>query len=123
MNPVVEKNLEKMLGADEGDMISLIMSESIGREVWKKYPCAGANFSYDPETGEIKYFECFQYLPLEYAKLPRSFFKLAINFQGKERFRIVGLEWPPELSKAAEKNLEQTVIVYNEKYAFPLNQY
>ncbi|NQU98473.1 hypothetical protein HQ533_03320 [Candidatus Woesearchaeota archaeon] len=121
MNNIVEKNLELMTTRGDGSMVDLMIDESLGgnAHIWKDYPCGGANFRYDPETGEIKCFENLQNVPEEFKGFPAHILRIAVNLKGTDNigFYIVNY-YPEELPITARVNLEKTVKLYNKNHAF-----
>lgn len=127
-NQTVQKNLERMLGSEPGDMGFLISRESIGGNagvLGGVYPCVMVNFYYDGETGEITYFENPQNTPLEIVeRCKEGGFKLAVNTlnlleKNKKPYRIVRRYTQYNSSQTARTVLEQTEKVYNERHGFP----
>ncbi|MBR9690470.1 hypothetical protein GOV08_02185 [Candidatus Woesearchaeota archaeon] len=120
MNEVVERNIERMLGNQKGDMIPLLLSESMGgnADYYGKYPCQAANFCYEPDTGKIMYFENPQSLPIELRGFPKNFFRLAFLWQNESKYRIVK-PFPENIhEEVAQDNILKTIGVYNHRHGF-----
>lgn len=123
-NPsVVEKNLERMINPYEGGMVGLLFEESIGGNAgdWNGFPCAGANFVFDKNTGEILYFENFQALPQELKNKPRGVMKVALDVRGElgGDFRIISYQLDEKkLYKSVQNNIEESIRRFNYEYGF-----
>lgn len=65
LEAIIQKNLSLMQSNKQGGMQRLIGRESIGGNAgrWNRYHCAGCNFFYEPQTGEITYFDVPQTTP------------------------------------------------------------
>ncbi|MBW2993742.1 hypothetical protein KY317_04170 [Candidatus Woesearchaeota archaeon] len=143
MNKIVEKNLEKMTVRGKGNMIDLLFGESYGGNAgtWQDYSCAGANFFYNPVTGEIMYFENIQHVPKDIVRnYSEHIFRLAVKFPKRRhsilnhlkhligmecegfhiKYQIIDYSAPEDAAPAAQRNLEETVKVYNERHGFKL---
>jgi len=121
MNPVVEKNLEKMTSNNDGDMPPLLQEESYGGNAgfWKGHSCAAANFHYNPQTGEIIVFGNIQDLPRKISdNYPSHFFRVAADFFKTWKKRIIDYSTPRHATKEAGIILEETVREYNHRYGF-----
>lgn len=119
LNPIVETNLMMMRGKFKGGMYSPLDPESIGRtERWhNKYPVYHKNFHYDQNTGEIKYFGNWQFVPEEIRNtFYEGFFSLAIDIK-KQKDRIINysLDKPTELT---EKMIQESINFFNKEYGF-----
>lgn len=122
MNKIVQKNLRRIIGHGEGDMLSILGNESMAGSAgsWENYPCSGANFCYDPNSGEIKYFDLFQKTPKEIKnKFPyRGILRVALNWDTR-KFRIVGFFFKGNnINPIVKQNLDETIKLYNEKHGF-----
>ena len=127
-NEIIERSLERLIGDKEGDLLYALRKnpESMGRSHWKVYPCIGANFFYDSETGEIKFFD--NYTPNDKlesmhweGEIFRGTFRMAVDikkFRGAKDKRIVEYFIDPNTSETARHNIEETVMVYNERQGF-----
>ncbi len=121
MNPTVKKNLEMMIGAERGQMQSLMSKESMGGNAGTEdgKPCLGANFFYDTQTGEIKYFENIQNVPWWIAnKYTEGTFRIAIDTLNTWKPKIVNTFLKDGTSEEATRNLEQSVELYNKQYGY-----
>ncbi len=120
MSSILEKNLKKMTGYSNGEMLYLIAGESIGGNAghWNNYPCVAANFRIDSKTGEIKYFECIQHIPKEILNNSKAgVLRLAVDIKKTCKFYIVNYKID-RCTKNARSNIEDTVKTYNKKYGF-----
>ncbi|MBI2672288.1 hypothetical protein HYX16_05115 [Candidatus Woesearchaeota archaeon] len=130
---IIEKNLKKMTNNSEGSMLKLMGKESWGGNAgrWKGLPCVGANFIYDPETGEILYFENPQTIPKELKGFAEGTLRIVrdIYFEkdstlkkiiqnGTEKCRIIDSYLPKPISEEAKENLEISIEEYNKRYGF-----
>ena len=119
MNPTVRKNLERMTGKREGDMFPAIIGESIGGNAgrYNNQPCMGANYYFDANTGEIKYFGNWQNVPEQIREnFQKGTFRIALDItQWKQRI-VEYLTHKKPISNIAKKNLEETVRAYNENF-------
>ena len=109
-----------MIGLDEGNMLPLLSSESIGGNAgsYEKFPCIAANFYYEQNNGKIIYFGNFQNVPINIrSKYPEATFRLAFNPDNCKN-RIIDLFDFESITNIAKKNMEQTISIYNEVYGF-----
>lgn len=121
MNPIVEKNLEKMVGDGPTDMPPFLMRQSIGGIHWRDYSCRLAYFFVDQDMGEIIAFGNAQYLPEEVTqRYAEEMFMLAYDVGKTWKNRIVDYHPSPEFSPLAKSNLEASVEAYNLREGFPL---
>jgi len=108
----------------DGGMLDLLSGESMGGNAgrWHKYPCVGANFTFDPQTGEIKYFGNYQHVPNKFRINTKShIFRLALILSPEIRdikYRIINYIDPKEVEKKALINLKLSVKKYNQMYGF-----
>lgn len=121
MESIVSKNLEIMASNEKGGMFNVLNNESIGGNAGihgNKYPCAGANFSYDKRDGKLIYFGNIQHVPKNIAiKYSRHCFRVAMDIFNS-KMHIVDFKAPDEASEKAKKTLEETVKEFNKKYGF-----
>lgn len=121
MNSVLEKNIKRMIGNSEGDMMSLLSLDSMGGDVWKNYSCQRANFYYDKFYGEIKFFGNIQNVPEAIKqKFQPGNLRLVHDTRDSCKYRIIKC-YLNEATKTAKSNLEETIKIYNKKYGFQLN--
>jgi hypothetical protein len=115
---VVEKNIKRMTSASDGSMYKLIGQESWGGNAgrWKGMWCSGANFVYDPETGEILYFENPQHLPKNLQDFPSGTLRIALDNE-TNKYRIIDYFFSPK-SEEAKENLEISIEEYNKRFGF-----
>lgn len=121
MNSTVSKNLEMMAGSERGQMQSLISKESMGGNAGTEdgRPCLGANFFYDLQTGEIKYFENIQNVPWGIVnKYSAGTFRIAIDTPNTWKLKIINTYLKEGTAKEATENLEQSVELYNKQYGY-----
>jgi len=114
---IIKKNLELMLGREKGQMIKLLLGESIGGNAgtFESFPCAGANFSYDKTTGEIIEFANIQEREIKNKELGEGTFRVAVNLKRENPFfKIVDYYFEKDTSPQAKNNLEESVKRYNE---------
>ncbi|MBU2589626.1 MAG: hypothetical protein KKF52_00990 [Nanoarchaeota archaeon] len=120
MKEIIEKNLELMRSSKKGGMSELLCNESLGGNagVYKNCSCAGANFYYDKNTGEIIYFGNIQSVPKDIVNnYEQHYFRVALDLW-KDKTYIVNFKAPTEASKKAKQTLEETVKEFNSKYGF-----
>ena len=131
MEYAARKNLELMRQGREGNMESLLAIESLGGNAGHMpdgRPCAGANFYFDRNTGEIKYFCNIQDAPENITpQYARGMFRVAVDFGRTWKQEIVdafyhgpdalsGLEKisdTPNISEVARQVLQMCVVLYN----------
>lgn len=125
INEVVEKNLQLMKSSEIGGLYYLSSNESVGGNAgfWEGCSCYCANFCYNPDSGEIKYFGNFQSIPAEVIEGTRI---------GSFIMAITEMKFTPPCSmkdliirssfkaktEEAQSNLERTIVEYNEKYGY-----
>lgn len=122
---IIQRNLEMLTGSDEGSLKYAINKsrESLGGSTYQGYPCFGANFFYDGNSGEIKYFGNVQDTPeeirryhsgtLRIAYLPRNIRIVELMIDTDVdigNWRLMGLQAP---SPEARRTLEETVHEFN----------
>ena len=127
---IIEKNLEKMVGDNKGDMFPLLCNESMGGNAsrWKGLSCAGANFYYDPLNGEMQYFENSQHVPEDILdRCSHGILRVAIRIRHKvapgehhTKYRIIRCLTPINIRPAAKANIEETIKEYNKRYGFEI---
>lgn len=120
MNKIVSLNLKLMNSGSEGGMRYLMLEESFGGpgRFGEGYTSAGLEYRFDPNTGEIKEFDSYNwYLESEYKDLPRHMLEFAIlnNLSG---MGIIDYEAPKICSVEARQNLEESVRAYNLNHNF-----
>ncbi|MBU1136063.1 MAG: hypothetical protein ABIG37_02200 [Nanoarchaeota archaeon] len=123
INGIIYKNLERMESPEKGGMDELLLTESIGGNAgtFNGMSCAGANFCYDPFSGEIVYFANFQNIPLSIMEkvkskeLKEGFFRAALD-TCEFNFRIIEIFAEPE-TETAKRNLEASVLEYNQRHS------
>jgi hypothetical protein len=103
-----------MLGKKEGYMIYMLGQESMGGNAgcWHGKPCLGANFFYDGNNGEIKYFGNWPSVPEEVMKKFISTEYLEGTFRVVLGGKIINLYLAEKTSDLAKQNLEETVKQY-----------
>ena len=109
-----------MKNNERGGMEHLLMNESFGGNAgyWHNYSCAGANFYYDKNTGEIVYFGNIPNVPKYIVEnFNWHIFRVALDIKAWKE-HIVNYRVPKEASKTARKNLEQSVKLYNKEFGF-----
>ena len=112
----VSRNLEKMLGNEEGDMTRLLGQESFGGNAGrhKGCLCAGANFYYNNETGEILYFGNDR--PERIAENPRATFKVALSIPPNPFIKIVETTYHQAVPEQRVKDIiQRSVDEYNDR--------
>ncbi len=124
IDELVEANLRLMTSNEMGGMPELIIKESRGGNAgtWevnkKKLPCTGANFYYDRNTGAIQYFENFQLVPTEIReRFSHGIFRLAIDFPGSGKYRIVQIHIE-EMTPLAKEVIGMSAIFFNKRHGF-----
>jgi hypothetical protein len=120
---VVQKNLKKM----NGEMMELLMSESIGGNAGtvevdgKEYVCAAANGYADRETGEIYIFENYQNIP-ENIKDKQQHFLFRVAIVGKylesvntnnDRPRIIDFIEKERFSERGRLSIQEAIDRFN----------
>ena len=130
MNPIVEKNLEKMTVSKRGSMIFQLMKESIGGNAgtWEGLSCRATNFVYDNQTGKIFVFtnNAYELIPRLYrapeikrkltGDLVEGTYRIAVDNKKRHRTRIISLRTSSNTADLARETLEETVRVYNERF-------
>lgn len=113
---VPEKNLEKMRGNGEGEMIRLLNSKTIGGAGTYKghYSCSAANFWFDKDTGEISVFSNRQPEQGERTLLNGKFVVAIDLAHPLIFFRIAGMVFE-KCSELAESNLKESQQLYNKE--------
>ena len=127
---IIQRNLALLNGSDEGSLkyARIKSRESIGGNagIYEGNPCFGANFFYDGDNGEIKYFGNCQEVPeeirrnhsgaLRIAWMPRNIriVELVIDTEvDKTNWALRGLKAP---SPEARRTLEETVDEFNKLF-------
>lgn len=112
MNDIVRLNIKKMKGNEKGDLMPLIMGESFGGNAgrYQGNPCVGANFYFDRQSGEIKYFENCQNVPDEIRNQHREGI-LTLVFKDNY-LKVIDAKFS-RASDNARKVLEETMVQYN----------
>lgn len=128
MKEIIEKNLKLIKGVEIGEMQHLLNDESMGSNAgfWKNCSCAGANFFYDKNTGEIKYFGNIQHVPEAIkSKYSEACFRVAMDIgRWKENImkqHIVNIFYYEPLKNPparARNTLEECVRLYNQEFGF-----
>ncbi len=127
-NDVIEKNLEKMFGENEGDRCYALKEspESVGGNAgsFRGMPCYASAFFYIHSTGEILYFGNFQYVPdrIKNDRLnSEACFRFAVDIKHKKDILVDLVEpvFAPAPTPAARDNLEQTKEAYNQRIGVP----
>jgi len=110
---IIEENLLKMFGEKNGEMMHLLIRESIGGSAGYEegHPCTAANFYYDKETGEIKIFSNY---PLREPNVTDGTFRIIVD-QSKINpfYKIINIYPGKESSPEANLVLEESVKTYN----------
>ncbi len=118
---IVAENLHKMRGQEGGEMMALIVNESIGGNAGHLglYPCIAANFFFDEKTGKIVYFGNIQHVPEHIRQqYPEGTFRLAIDWMKSGKLCVINRYMRGDCSPKAQQSLEETVRQYNEWYGF-----
>lgn len=85
---IVEGNLAKMLGGKKGEMQYLLIRESRSGNAGTN--CSAANFYFDKETGEIKYFGNMQDVPKDIVNSSvKGIFIVWLDPDLKQKSRII----------------------------------
>lgn len=122
---LIESNLGKMRGNSRGEMVLLLMEESIGGNAGHagQYPCIAANFFFNPFTGEIVYFGNWQHVPEKIRENnAEGTFRLAIDWNKSWKLSVVDTYIRGACSDAARCCLEETVQQYNGRYGFVIEE-
>ena len=121
MSDITQKNLMKMTGQSPGEMQYLLYGESMRGNAgkWNGYPCLVANFSFDPNNGEIMEFDNYT---VASAEIYEATFRLALNIRlGK--YRIVDINYNSvDISSSARETLQASLDLFNQLYGFGWNQ-
>jgi len=126
---IIQKNVKLMNSRDKWGMLSLLNSESMGGNAGNegKYPCLGANFFYNPNTGKIKVFENQQMVPAPIQeRYEKAIFTVAIDIQALKKrkqikYKILSVNYRgKQPSSLVQKTIEDSITVYNQKYGFEL---
>ncbi len=125
MNKIVQKNLELMVGREEGQMMELLAKESFGgnagthRTEKKAYTCGAANFYYNLVNGQIVYFGNCQDVPKQILETYcEGTLRVAFDNNASYKMRIINLFLKNECDKEAMRNLEDSIDKYNTLYGF-----
>lgn len=117
---VVSKNVRLMKSNKSGGMMHLLQSESFGgnADKYKGFPCAGANFVFDRETGLIIEFTNKSRDSLKHGGLALGIFRIAILWDisiiEDSYYKIIETNWRGyDVSDIAKANLEKSIALYN----------
>jgi len=126
---LIDKNLELMISNEPGGMYEVLIGESMGGNAGRfgNYLCAGANFYFNENTGEIIYFGNIQNVPDPIVdNCADGIFRVAWCMESNKYLIIETCldlwkhEWSEEIkiSEDAKNILEQSVNEFNKKYGF-----
>lgn len=121
MADVLLKNLARMTSQQRGGMHYALIMESMGRTAVEGHSHMAANFHFNPETGEIKYFGNIQDVPQDVRRVcSDSMFRLITDVHqgGSGKYRILGYTPPQTVSQQAREVLSRTVHAYNAQHGF-----
>tara|TARA_Y100000034_G_scaffold90300_1_gene108760 strand:+ start:769 stop:1233 length:465 start_codon:yes stop_codon:yes gene_type:complete len=118
---IVARNLKMMFSSEEGGMWDLLIGESIGGNAghygdgFESGSCAAANFYFDDESGDIKYFGNWQNVPENIrGHYPQGTLRCAMS--GPLSGQIVEPLLNDRVIDGARSNLLSSVDVYNALY-------
>ena len=125
MNKIVQKNLELMIGREEGQMMDLLTKESFGGNAGchktekKAYTCGAANFYYNSINGQIVYFGNCQDVPeVILRNYSEGIMRVAFDAFASCKMRVINMFLKGECDKEAMRNLEDSIDKYNTLYGF-----
>lgn len=126
---IIQKNLSLMTSEKPCGMQRLLSSESMGGNAGsvRKYPCLGARFFYNPNTGKIKLFENDQNVPKMIKEgYGKAIFRVAFNIKSfredteENKYRILTVSYEGKPSALVKKIIEDSITAYNQKYGFEM---
>lgn len=124
---IVGKNLELMCSKNEGGMYYLLGGESIGGNAGKyvegdrTFSCAGANFLYDAQRGEIMKFTNYEFTivpgSVEIPKHLEGKFRVAVDFDKPEEsmYKIIKVYLTPRPSKKVIGVILKSLVRFNKR--------
>lgn len=114
---IIEKNLALMEKRGEGGLYHLLLSESLGGNAGchNGLSCAAANFFFDGETGEIKYFGNVQNVPDDIVeKYVSGCFRVALDLKSGS-YEIVETCYDRRPSPSAKRTIDLSVAEFNRR--------
>ncbi len=121
---IVKKNIKLMQSRKRGGFIQLVLTESMGGNAgaYGKFPNIGANFFFDPNTGEIIAFGNIQEMSPEVReKYLGGFFIVALLLKDRvkdTKYYIHEVGFKGKASFKARVTIKEMVREYNLAYGF-----